>query len=84
MDTSVDNGFISFVCNACHQEIEASLDMIGERTECPACGAPLTVPSPQNQDAKQPSQPSANRTSADEAALNAMKSRTIRIELSNI
>ena len=36
--------FTSFVCERCKTEIEASSDMIGQETECPACGAKLVVP----------------------------------------
>ena len=38
------NAFISFRCPRCHQEVEASGDMVGVETECPACGNPITVP----------------------------------------
>ncbi|MBR1871411.1 MAG: hypothetical protein IJ802_06250 [Kiritimatiellae bacterium] len=65
-----EEGFVSFVCNACRQEIEAARQHIGETVECPACGHPLKVPSPE--DAPTPAQ------------LAAMKGRTIRIELGGI
>lgn len=70
-----DNGFIPFVCNSCHQEIEASPDMMGQTVECPACGAKIKVP-----DAPKP----ASDQGPSEAQLNAMKSRTIRIELPDL
>ena len=74
-----DDGFINFVCKSCKTEIEASLDMIGEQTECPACGAMITVPD--NQKDK------FLRHGPGEKALTsqqAMKSKTIRIELSDL
>jgi DNA-directed RNA polymerase subunit RPC12/RpoP len=67
---------VSFFCSACNQEIEASRDMIGEATICPACGAPLTVPAE-----------SAANTLHDDSqekdpkVLQAMKGRTMRIDL---
>jgi len=68
--------FTSFVCEKCHTEIEASLDLIGQETECPACGTKIIIPD--------------NRTDNvtrygfgedDPDAVQAMKSRTIRIDL---
>ena len=41
MSEAEEEGFISFVCPSCRCEIEATLDLIGERTECPACGIRL-------------------------------------------
>lgn len=35
---------ISFFCKGCHQEIEASSDMIGSSAECPNCGTTFEVP----------------------------------------
>ena len=43
-----DDCFTSFLCDHCHTEIEATFDLIGQETECPACGAKLTVLSPHN------------------------------------
>lgn len=68
--------FTSFVCGVCHTEIEASFDLIGQETECPACGAKLTIPDNREDGIK--------RHGADEnssSVLQAMKSRTIRIDL---
>ena len=31
--------FLSFICPACRQEIEAPADMAEQETECPACAA---------------------------------------------
>ena len=53
--------------------------MIGQEAECPACGAKLVIPGP-NDDG-------VIRHAAgddDPVALEAMKSRTIRIELEDI
>lgn len=71
----MQNGFTSFRCNNCHTEIEATLDLIGEVTECPACGEKLTVPAPAASVLRHPADDD------DERTVNAMKSRTIRIEL---
>ena len=68
--------FTSFVCDKCHTEIEASPDLIGQETECPACGAKLLIPD--------------NRTDGVERhaagdddldSVQALKGRTIRIDL---
>lgn len=74
-----EEGFTCFACKACSTEIEASLDMIGEETECPACGAKIIIPDNQEDNIK--------RFGPDDNSLaneNAMKSKTIRIELSDI
>lgn len=68
----VENGFTCFRCNSCHTEIEATLDLIGDVTECPACGEKLTVPAPIRRHAA---------SDDDGMSEQAMKSRTIRIEL---
>lgn len=75
-DEPLPEQMVSFFCSACNQEIEASRDMIGEATICPACGAPLTVPAE-----------SAANTLHDDSqekdpkVLQAMKGRTMRIDL---
>lgn len=60
--------FVSFICPGCHQEIEVPSDRVGKESECPACAAPFVIPADA---AKRPSQ----------AQIDAMKGRTIRIEL---
>ena len=65
-----ENKFVNFVCVSCKQEIEASTNMIGQTVECPSCGARLVVIPPEQ--------------GPTQAQLDAMKSRTIRIELSDI
>ena len=68
--------YSSFLCTSCHTEIQASPDMVGLETECPACGARIVIPSPDED--------GVIRHSADDedpATIEAMKSRTIRIEL---
>ena len=62
--------FVSFICTSCRQEIEAAASMIGQTVECPACGAHLVVAPPEQ--------------TPTQAQLDAMKSRTIRIELSDL
>lgn len=76
-----DQGFFtSFLCENCRTEIEASLDMIGETTECPACGTKFTVPDNRHNDGI------ARHEMGDFAntAAQALKSRTIRIELDDL
>jgi len=73
------NYFTSFICTRCNTEIEASSDLIGQETECPACGAKIVIPdSPTMSDG-------ISRHGADESQSDsvhdAMKSRTIRIDL---
>ncbi len=36
--------FVTFFCNECGQEIEAPLEMVGLKADCPACGSRLQVP----------------------------------------
>ena len=66
---------VSFVCIACKQEIEASRDMVGETTACPNCGAPIVVP------AESTSNPLHGSPTADSKAIQAMKGRTMRIDM---
>jgi len=60
--------FVSFICPGCHQEIEVPSDRVGIESECPTCAALFTIP---DDPAKRPSK----------AQIDAMKGRTIRIEL---
>ena len=68
---SEENSFVSFVCTTCRQEIEAPAEKIGQTVECPACGAHIVVAP-------------AEQQAPTQAQLDAMKSRTIRIELSDL
>ena len=72
----MEDEFISFICDKCHTEIEATPDLVGQSTECPACGARLVIPD--NRDDGLARHDSAD---VDPDAVQAMKSRTIRIEL---
>ncbi len=76
---STEEGFVSFLCDHCHTEIEASNDMIGEETECPACGFKIKVPGAGDDGVKRhgPGDDDKTRTQA-------LKSRTIRIELGDL
>lgn len=69
MESSKEN-FVSFICHCCHQEIEAPVELVGQQVECPACSAKIVVPSPEQ--------------APTQAQINAMKSRTIRIELPDL
>ena len=70
--------FTCFTCEHCQTEIEASLDLIGQESECPACGARFIVPDMRDDDVV--------RFSArdDLAREHTLKSRTIRIELGDL
>ncbi len=72
--------FISFICEACNQEIEAPADLAGRETECPACGVTLTVPYVSTPGTLWGG-PLENTSGPTPAQAEAMKSRTIRIEL---
>ena len=69
--------FTSFVCTRCKTEIEASSDMIGKETECPACGAKIVIPD------NRPNDGVSRHAVGDEDpdTIQALKSRTIRIDL---
>ena len=75
-----EEGFTSFLCPSCRTEIEASPDLIGQETECPACGEKLTVPDCRDAGARR----HGMGESPDARARQAMKSRTIRIELGDL
>ena len=66
---------VSFICPACKQEIEASRDMAGETTACPNCGEPLLVPAESTSNTLHAS------PNADPKTLQAMKGRTMRIDI---
>ena len=72
----MQNAFVSFRCDKCSTEIEASPDMIGQETECPACGTKIVIPEPKADGV-------VRHTAGDDdpETIEAMKSRTIRIEL---
>lgn len=62
--------FISFTCSSCHQEIEVGRELEGQIVECPACGVRIKVEAPEQ--------------GPTQAQLDAMKSRTIRIEIGDL
>ncbi len=72
--------FISFVCPVCRQEIEAPANMAQQETECPTCAGLIQVPA-----ISEPGTlwytPIVNKNGPSKAQVEAMKSRTIRIEL---
>ena len=72
----MESYFVSFRCDSCRTEIEASPDMIGQETECPACGAKIVIP-----DSKADGIVRHSAGDDDPETIEAMKSRTIRIEL---
>lgn len=72
----MSNAFTEFVCPRCNTEIQASPDMIGQKTECPACGQHLVIPDNRGDGLAR------HRAEDDDPdQQQAMKSRTIRIEL---
>lgn len=71
--------FSCFLCHSCKTEIQASSDMIGQEAECPACGTKLVIP-----DAVDDGVGRHGPEDDDPDAVQAMKSRTIRIELGDI
>lgn len=73
----MSDGFTCFVCDNCHTEIEASPDLIGQETECPACGRLLVIPDNREDDGIQ----RHSAESTNDKIAQAMKSRTIRIDL---
>ncbi len=75
-----EDGFTSFLCPSCKTEIEASLDMIGQATECPACGTKITVPKDEDDDGVVRHAQGDSSSKLDQAR----KSRTIRIELGDM
>ena len=83
-----EDGFISFVCPACRTEIEASLDMVGVTTECPACAARLVVPSAEKENKLDAESDGIVRHGPGDAGSSrqskAQKNRTIRIELGDM
>ncbi len=81
MDAHVEEtAFLSFICPACHQEIEAPADMANQESECPACAAPIKVPAT-SEPGTLWSSPDPKKSGLTQAQIDAMKSRTIRIEL---
>ncbi len=70
-----ENNFVSFVCVACKQEIEAAKEMVGQTVECPACGARLVVMPPEH---------TPEHAKEEVQQVDAAKSRTIRIELPDL
>ena len=74
-----ETDFISFFCPSCNTEIEATPDMIGERTECPACGSAITVPDPNPK--SEDGIIRHGQDDKDKVRTQALKGRTIRIEL---
>ena len=75
----METNYTSFLCKKCRTEIQASLDMIGQETECPACGTKLQIPDAQSDGVMR-----HGPGDADPDTIQAMKSRTIRIELEDI
>ncbi len=83
MNTDIkETVYISFVCPTCRQEIEVSAEMAELETECPACAASLCVPA-----VSAPGtlwgEPLHRHPELTAEQIQAMKSRTIRIELAD-
>lgn len=67
---------ISFRCPKCRQEIEASQDMVGEAAQCPNCSTVLVVPR-----LSEAGTLHSQGQALDSQQLQAMKSRTMRINM---
>jgi len=72
--------YLSFICPSCRQEIEAPADLAGQETECPTCAAPIRVARDSESRTLWSATP-LNLVGLNDAQIQAMKSRTIRIEL---
>ncbi len=70
-----EGGFIAFRCSACEQEIEVSRALGGTESECPACGGRLAIP------LHSTIGPDAEKRPMSHEEVEALKSRTVRIEL---
>jgi DNA-directed RNA polymerase subunit RPC12/RpoP len=77
----MEDFFTSFLCDKCHTEIEATLDLAGEETECPACGHKLIVP---KRDKSSVEKIMRHTQDEDKDRTQQLKSRTIRIELPDL
>ena len=75
----MEANYTSFLCPSCHTEIQATIDMIGQSAECPACGMKLTIP-----DNREDGVTRHGPNDEDKSRTQALKSRTIRIELDDI
>ncbi len=71
-NSDLQSQMITFVCDACQQEIEATIDMAGTQAECPNCGAAIMVP-----------MFSPGASSEDDEMTPEMKNRTMRIDINN-
>lgn len=67
---------VSFRCPHCRQEVEASLDMAGEAVQCPNCATAMIVPR-----TSEPGTLHFTGQKVDAGQLQAMKSRTMRIDM---
>lgn len=75
----MEGNFSSFLCPKCNTEIQASPDMVGQSAECPACGTEFVIPEPSSDDVIRHAS-----GDIDPDTINAMKSKTIRIELGDL
>lgn len=73
-------GFVTFVCHACNQEIEAPVNMIGIQAACPSCGSSVYVPA----EDEIPAPDAAPAVSPDDTPKPDLRSMTIRMDLSDI
>lgn len=74
--------FFSFICPSCQQEIEVPAGMANLETECPSCATLIRVPVASELGKDKARTCTKDRTPS-QTQIEAMKSRTIRIELSN-
>lgn len=73
-------GFVTFVCRACNQEIEAPVNMIGMQAACPSCGTSVYVLA----ENEIPMRNESPDVSQDNVLKPDLRSMTIRMDLSDI
>ena len=73
-------GFVTFVCHACNQEIDAPVNMVGIQAACPSCGTSVYVPA----EDEIPMLNASQDVSRGNAPKPDLRSMTIRMDLSDI
>lgn len=76
-----DQVFIYFRCLSCGQEIEAPPDMAGSISGCPVCGNSFRVPEVAGLPVPDPVPDDEESSEMNKLLMDAMKNRTVRIEL---
>lgn len=74
--------FVTFICQTCSQEIEAPIEMMGMKANCPTCSSQLDVPQELTPPAEEAPEP--DEENAPEVPAEAKKSMTLRIDLMDL